>query len=169
MPDVATIPLGRAHGPARSIDDITTLFDLCLVVVDVRSGDLVRAMRPVIGRIDAVLSGSDCTIGVLAVGGDDDEALAALGPLAGQLAVYVDTEGEAARGLGVEGTPALLWVTTEPALAGHAEGWDPPAWNRVMVELARRLAWTRPLMPAPGDPPPFPARPLDPPTPGRAA
>ena len=162
MVDLAAVTLRHLHGPTRAVDDLTTLFDLCLVAVDVRSEHIVRAMQPVIERIDRVLSGSDCTIGVLAVGGDDDEALAALGPMASQLAVFVDPDGDAARALGVQGTPALLWLTTEPELGGYAEGWDPPAWKQVMTNLAKRLAWVRPLMPAPGDPAPFPARPLRP-------
>ena len=117
-------------------------------------------MQPVIERIDRVLSGSDCTVGVLMVGADEEEALTALGPLSRQVAVFVDRDGHAARALGVQGTPALLWITTEPKLAGRVEGWDPPAWKQVMDGLARRLAWVRPLMPGPGDPAPFPARPL---------
>ncbi len=64
------------------------------------------------------------------MGGDDEEALAALGDLASQLAVFIDEEGETARRLGVKGTPALVRVTTEPALAGHAEGWDPRRGSR---------------------------------------
>ncbi len=167
MTDLASVSLRHVNGQARTVDDLTTLFDLCLVAVDVRPGQTLGAMQPVIERIDRVLSGSDCTVGVLVVGADEEEAIAALEPLAKHVAVFVDPEGDAARALGVQGTPALLWITTEPKLAGYAEGWDPPAWKHVMAVMAKRLAWVRPLMPAPGDPAPFPPRPL--PARGRAA
>ena len=160
MASPAAVSLRHVSGPARTVDDLTTLFDLCLVVVDVRRRHVLDAMMPVIERIDRVLSGSDCTVGALAVGGDHDEALAALGPMASQLAVFVDPDGASAQALGVQGTPALIWITTVPEVAGLAHGWDPPAWKRLLVDLARSQAWARPLVPAPGDPSPFPALPL---------
>ncbi len=165
MDSPARVALRHISGQARTVDDLTTLFDLCLMLVDVRRRHVLDVMKPVIERIDQVLSGSDCTVGVLAVGGDDGGVLAALDRLASQLAVFVDPEGATAQALGVHGTPALLWINTVPEVAGLAQGWDPLAWKRVLVALSRSLAWARPLVPAPGDPNPFPAHPLAPTTP----
>ena len=76
------------------------------------------------------------------------------------MAVFVDPEGDTADALGLGGTPALLWITTAPEIGGLAEGWDPMAWRGVLNPLARKLAWTAPLLGQPGDPPPSPARAL---------
>lgn len=162
MTDLASVVLRDAKGPARTVDDLTTLFDLCLVVLDARRPAALEALRPVLERIDGVLSGSDAVVGALVVGAADArEATEALGPaVAAHVRVFVDPDGTAARALGVGGTPALVWVAPAPEVAGLAEGWDPPAWRRVLVDLAAKLRWTRPLVPAPGDPWPFPAEPL---------
>ncbi len=158
--DVASISLRGRRGRARSVDDLTTLFDLCLVVFDARQPFCYRALLPVLDRIDEVLSGADCTVGVLLVAGDDDDAERILGPLARRVAVFVDPEGQAATALGVNAAPALVWITTAPEIGGVVEGWDPPAWRGLLDRLGRKLAWSHPLLPQPGDPAPFPGRAL---------
>jgi len=40
-----------------------------------------------------------------------------------------------------------------------AEGWDAYAWKGVTDVLSRQLSWNRPVIPAPGDPGPFPGTP----------
>ncbi len=158
--DVASITLRGRRGRERSVDDLTTLFDLCLVVFDARQPSCYRALLPVLDRIDEVLSGADCTVGVLLVAGDDDDAERILGPSASRVAVFVDPEGQAATALGVTAAPALVWITTAPEIAGVVVEWDPPAWRQLLDRLGRKLAWTHPLLPQPGDPAPFPARAL---------
>ncbi len=72
----------------------------------------------------------------------------------------MDPEGHAATALGVTAAPALVWITTAPEIGGVVEGWDRPAWRQLLDRLGRKLAWTHPLLPRPGDPAPFPARAL---------
>ncbi len=160
--DVGSVKLRTRQGRERTIDDLTTLFDLCLVVLDARRPSAYEPLLPVVERIDAVLSGADCTVGVLLVGAEAGDAEALLGRLAHQVAVFADPDAEAAEALGLSGTPALLWITTAPEVGGVVEGWDPRAWRSVLDHLARKLAWARPLLPLPGDPPAFPARSLRP-------
>ena len=160
MADIASVRLLNRHGQVRTVAAMTTLFDLCLVVVDGLRPASARALTPVIDRIDRTLSGSDCTVGVLAVGVTAAEAVDLFGPLAQRVAIFTDPDGTAAADLGVTGAPGLLWISTEPAVRAAVTGWDPTLWRPVLVDLARKLAWTRPLMPAPGDPEPVPAAPL---------
>lgn len=160
--DVGSVKLRTRQGRERTVDDLTTLFDLCLVALDARRPSAYEPLLAVVERIDAVLSGADCTVGVLLVGGEEGDAEAVLGRLARHVAVFADPDGEAAEGLGLSGTPALLWITTAPDVGGVVEGWDPLAWRSVSTSWARKLAWARPLLPLPGDPPAFPARSLRP-------
>lgn len=97
---------------------------------------------------------------MLAVGVDAGDAAAVLGRLTQRVAVFADPDGTAAAALGVTAGPALVWVSTEPAVRAAVAGWDGATWRPVVAALARKLAWTRPLMPAPGDPEPSPARPF---------
>lgn len=160
--DVGSVRVRTRQGRERTIDDLTTLFDLCLVVLDRRRPSAYLPLVPVLERIDGVLSGADCTVGVLLVGVEESDAGAVLGSRAGQVAVFADPDGTAAEALGVAAAPALLWITTAPDVGGVVAGWDPAAWPKVLDQLARKLAWARPLLPVAGDPPPFPARPLRP-------
>ena len=160
MTDIASIRLATPAGRLSTVGQLTTLFDLCLVVVDGLHPAQARTLEPVIDRIDGTLSGADCTVGVLAVGIDATDAATMLGPLAERVAVFADPDGAAAAALGVTAGPALVWVTTEPAVRAAVAGWDGATWRPVLAELARKLAWTRPLMPAPGDPDPLPGRPF---------
>jgi len=155
MADVGALRIQDRDGHAHTVRELTTLFDLCLVVVDGgHPVDLARLER-VIERIDRTLSGADCTVGVLVVGVDGPTAVDLAGHAARYTAVFADPTGEAAAGLGVTGVPALVWVTPEPAVEALANGWDGAAWRSALGALARKLAWTRPLVPAPGDPAPF--------------
>ena len=160
MPDVADVRLHNRYSQVRTVAAMTTLFDLCLVVVDGLRPASARALTPVIDRIDRAISGSDCTVGVLAVGVTAADAVDLLGPLAERVAVFADPDGTAAADLGLTGAPGLLWISTEPAVRAAVAGWEPTLWRPVLVDLAHKLAWTRPLMPAPGDPGPIPATPL---------
>jgi hypothetical protein len=38
---------------------------------------------------------------------------------------------------------------------GAAEGWDPAAWRAVIDSLVALTAWSRPEIPAAGDPAPY--------------
>ncbi|HWC10673.1 MAG TPA: hypothetical protein VG455_05565 [Acidimicrobiales bacterium] len=51
--DVAPIQLRNRFGRERTIDDITTLFDLCLVVLDARRPSSYEPLLPVVEHIDA--------------------------------------------------------------------------------------------------------------------
>jgi hypothetical protein len=37
-------------------------------------------------------------------------------------------------------------------VTAKAEGWNPLEWRAVTDEVARTVSWSKPLIPAPGDP-----------------
>jgi hypothetical protein len=45
------------------------------------------------------------------------------------------------------------------SVAALAEGWDPPEWRDAVSELAKAMSWTRPNIPGPADPKPYPGSP----------
>lgn len=160
MSDIAGVQLHTRLGTTRTIGELTTLFDLCLVVVDGRRPRQLHELEPIVDRLDRGLGDADCTVGVLAVGIGAGDACRLAGRLAERVAVFADPDGSAAAALGVAGAPALVWVDTEPTVRAAVEGWDGHAWRPVVAALARKLAWTKPLVPAPGDPAPIAARPF---------
>ncbi len=157
FPAVATDPdpsleLTTLRGVTRTLDDWTTNFHLALVVLPGRpeAAAWVRVGR----RIAEVLGGSDCRPAFLVIG-NERAARRVLGDAADSYLCFLDPEGAAVKGLGVEKVPAFVHVRLDTTVAS-AEGWDPDAWDDTVERLAKEMAWTKPLIPAPGDPAPFP-------------
>jgi hypothetical protein len=59
------------------------------------------------------------------------------------------------RSLGLEILPAFVAIRQNGSIIGSAEGWDPEAWRLAATELADMTMWSRPEIPAAGDPAPY--------------
>lgn len=158
--NVGSVVLRRADGHVRTVAELTTLFDLCLFVLHLRDRITIRSVRPVIERIVDVFADSDCTLGILAVDLDVAHARSLLGDLVERVQLFVDPDGTTAKALGVDGTPAVVWINPKPEVTEVVEGWHPAEWRQLLGALAEKLRWTRPHLPLPGDPAPIAARPL---------
>ena len=150
-PDL-TVELTTARGVTRTLDDWTTTFHLALTVLPGRpeASVYVRIGR----RITDVLGGSDCRTAFLIVG-NERAARRVLGATIDDYLTFVDPEGAFVRAAGLARVPAFAYIRVDGSLGGSAEGWDPNAWNDAVERLAKEMAWSRPPIPAPGDPPPF--------------
>ena len=147
-----TVELTTARGVTRSLDDWTTSFHLALIVLPGRpeASAYVRIGK----RIIDVLGGSDCRTAFLVVG-NERAARRVLGTTADEYLSFFDPEGAFVKAAGLERLPAFVHVRLDGSLAGAAEGWDPDAWDDAVERLAKEMAWSKPLIPSPGDPPPF--------------
>lgn len=149
-PDL-TVELTTARGVTRTLDDWTTNFHLALTVLPGRPEAAVYVR---IGkRIADVLGGSDCRPAFLIIG-NERAARRVLGSALDDYLCFLDPEGAFLKAAGVNKLPAFVHIRVDGSLAGAAEGWDPNAWDDAVERLAKEMAWTRPLIPAPGDPPP---------------
>jgi hypothetical protein len=150
-PDL-TVELTTTRGVTRSLDDWTTNFHLAVTVLPGRpeAAPYVRIGR----RIADVLGGSDCRPAFLVVG-NERAARRVLGSVMDEYFCFLDPDGAFVKAVGLERLPAFVHIRLDGTLAGAAEGWDPDAWDDAVARLAKEMAWTRPLIPAPGDPPPF--------------
>ena len=81
-----------------------------------------------------------------------DEARAFLGPLAGEALVFCDPARSFVKQLGLTTLPAFTFLRIDGNVVAKAEGWNPLEWRAVTDEVARTVAWSKPLIPAPGDP-----------------
>jgi hypothetical protein len=147
-----TVELTTLRGVTRTLDNWTTNFHLALIVLPGRpeASPYVRVGR----RIADVFGGSDTRAAFLVVGAERS-ARRVLGPVAERYLVFLDPDGLVVKSLGLVRVPAFVHVRLDATLAGAAEGWDPAKWDDVAGGLAKAMAWTKPLIPAPGDPRPF--------------
>jgi hypothetical protein len=145
-------------GKSRTVRELLTTFHLLLVAVDpanVRS----RWIIPTAARVLFEYEQADCRVAWL-VAGDAADARKLLGRWATDITTFVDPELTAIKGFGLQTLPAIVHVSQTLEVVNAIEGWDPPAWRDLTKELSRRMSWSRPHIPAPGDPGPFDGAPL---------
>jgi hypothetical protein len=154
-PDPA-MKLTTSKGVTRTLDDWSTMFHLCLVILPARSE--AAAFVPIGERLFATFGDADCRASFV-VTGPEPVARRLLGDTEKSV-VFLDPELELVHGLGLERLPAFVLLRQDTTVAACAEGWDPKEWHDVAREVGRMLAWTRPEISRPGDPHPFPGWPV---------
>ncbi len=141
-----TLELSTSKGVSRTLDDWSTMFQLCLVILPDRPE--AAAWIPVARRIFDVLGDSDCRTAYVVTGsaliarrilGDDEE----------KQATFIDPDRTLVGSLGLERLPALVFLRQDTTVGASAEGWDPAEWQRVAREEAKAMARSVPdLAPA---------------------
>ncbi len=149
----ADVSLNPITGDARPLEDWITTFHLVLVVLDPYTHESSWLIDTA-GKILKEFTGADCRVAWL-VTGDEEQAQAFLGPWAEELLTFADPDRDMVKSLGLEELPALVHIDQHRNLVGAAEGWRPEAWREITTELARVMSWSRPAIPAPGDPTPY--------------
>lgn len=145
--------LAPINGEPRPLSEWLVMFHLLIVAVDPfseRSAWIIDTA----GRVLEQYEQADCRIAWL-VGGRPSEAELFLGPWASRILTFADPDLTAVRGLGLETLPALVLFALDGTIEGKVEGWDPAAWRDLTEALSAKLRWSRPAIPAPGDPAPF--------------
>ena len=153
-PELLLTPL---NGEARPIEDWVTLFPLALVALDPYTYESAWLLEEA-GRILSSFTAADVRVGWL-VTSTASEAREFLGPWADQLLTFSDPEREAVKALGLQTLPAFVVVDMAGKIGAVAEGWDPTAWRAAVAGLAEILDWSRPAIPGPKAPGPYPGTP----------
>jgi hypothetical protein len=147
------LKLASTKGVSRTLDDWSTMFHLCLVILPPRPEAAV--FIPVAERIFKQFGDADCRTAFCVVG-NEFIAKGVLGAAEERYLSFVDENGELSASLGLTHLPAFVHLRQNTTLVSAAEGWDPAEWQRVADELAKAMAWSSPTVAGPGDPPPTP-------------
>ena len=151
------LKLASTKGVTRTLDDWSTMFHLCLVILPPRPEASV--FIPIAERIFKVFGDADCRT-ALCVVGNEFIARGVLGDAETKYLAFVDPDGELATSLGLTHLPAFVHLRQDTTLGDAAEGWDPVAWQRVAKGIGKAMAWSVPTVAAAGDPPPTPGWPV---------
>jgi hypothetical protein len=146
-----TLKLTSLKGVTRTLDDWSTIFHLCLVVLPAQPE--ASAWVPIARRIFRTFRDADCHT-AYCVAGPESVARRILGDAEDEAIVFLDPEGALITSLGLEHLPAFVHLRQDTTLVAAAEGWEPREWQGVAREVAKALAWTMPEVGAPGDPAP---------------
>jgi hypothetical protein len=144
------LELTTSRGVTRTLDDWSTMFQLCLIVLPARPE--AAAWIPVAQRIFATFGDSDCRCAFVVTGGAE-VARRLLGQAARDEVTFIDPGQALVTSLGLERLPAFVHLRQDTTVAAAAEGWNPPEWQGVAREVARAMAWTYPEITDPNNPP----------------
>lgn len=142
-----TLSLSTTAGMTRSIDDWTTMFHLCLVILP----DRPEAARwiPIAQRIFDVLGDSDArTAYVIPSSAPIAERI--LGDEYEKAMVFLDPDRTLIASLGLEHLPAFVHIRQDTSVGAAAEGWNIAEWQKVAKEIAGAMAWSVPDVAPPG-------------------
>ena len=149
----ADLELKPLNGDAQTIQGWLTMFHLVTVVLDPFTYESAWLLKTV-ARILRIYDQADCRVALM-VTASPEEARMFLGPYAEEFLTFADPDRTVVKALGLERLPALVHIRQDLSIAGVSEGWDPPAWKAITEGLSKAMRWSRPLIPAPGDPAPY--------------
>ncbi|MBI5089649.1 MAG: hypothetical protein HZB15_12565 [Actinobacteria bacterium] len=147
------IVLTSIEGEARPLEEWLTTFHLASVVLDPYTNESSWIL-PTAARVLETFRGSDARVNFVLTC-SRAEARDFLGPLADDFLVYCDPDRVLVKGLGLSELPAFVFIRTDGTVQAAAEGWNAHEWRSVADVIAKATAWTRPNLPAAGDPGPF--------------
>jgi hypothetical protein len=125
-------------------------FHLASVVVDPYTNESAWILKTA-SRIMNQFAGAGVRVNwIIACGAD--EARAFLGPLADEFLVFTDPDRTVIRALGLTELPAFVLVRGDGTIPAAAQGWSADSWREVSNEIASLVSWSKPTIPAPGDP-----------------
>jgi len=149
-PDTVLHPL---QGEKRALHEWLTTFHLLSVVIDPYTSESARVLKTA-RRVLAQFAGSSVRTNYV-VTARPEEAREFLGVLADETIVFCDADRTFVKQLHLQRLPAFVFLRIDGNVVASAEGWNPVEWRAVADEVARTVAWSKPLIPAPGDPDAF--------------
>ncbi len=153
-PDIVLQPL---TGDGRPAEAWVTTFHLAMVVLDPFTYESSWIIDTA-ARVLANFRGADCRPCWL-VTGTAEQAQEFLGPMADEFLTFVDPDREFVTSLELEHLPAFVHLNQALQPEAVAEGWEPAEWREVAENLSGDMKWSRPVIPAPGDPSAYPGTP----------
>ncbi|HZP31123.1 MAG TPA: hypothetical protein VFC99_19395 [Acidimicrobiia bacterium] len=152
-----TQKLTSSHGVTRTLDDWSTMFHLCLVILPDRPEASVFV--PIAERIFATFGDADCRVAFV-VTGNEYVAARILGETEAHVLTFCDPDKTFVQSLGLERLPAFVHLRQDTTVGAAAEGWDAHEWQGVAREIGRAMAWTVPEVARAGDPRSFAGWPI---------
>lgn len=152
---VATAPsldtvLTPIDADGRTLREWLTLFHLTSFVIDPYTHESAWILKTCT-RIMRQFSGAATRVNFV-VTASAAEAKQFLGPLATEFLTFADPDRTFVKQLGLTELPAFVFLRGDGTVPACAEGWDPKAWREVASTIATTVAWSKPLIPAAGDP-----------------
>lgn len=145
--DLTLTPLA---GEARTLSQWLTTFHLASVVLDPFTNESSWILETAV-RIMRQFSGAAVRVNFI-ITCDAADARAFLGPYADEFLVFCDPDRTAVKALGLTELPAFVLIQSNGSIPAAAQGWESAEWKEVASQVATITSWSKPSIPAPGDP-----------------
>jgi len=153
----STLKLTAVDGQTRTIDEWLITFQLLGVVLDPFTYESSWILETA-GRILRTYRGASVRT-CFVVTGTIDEARQFCGPWVDEVLVYADPDRAFVQAAELETLPALFQLRQNRQFGGIAQGWQPEEWRALSHQVAAERRWTKPVIPAAGDPVAYPGSP----------
>ena len=137
-------------GDGKTLSQWLTTFHLASVVLDPFMNESSWILETAV-RILRQFSGAAVRINFI-ITCDASDARAFLGPYADEFLVFCDPDRVAVKALGLSELPAFALIKSDGSVPIAAQGWTSADWKEVAAAVADITSWSRPTIPAPGDP-----------------
>ena len=144
------LTLAPLKGDAKTLHQWLTTFHLASVVLDPFTNESAWILKTA-ARILRQFSGAAVRINFI-VTCDASDARAFLGPFADEFLVFCDPDRVAVKALALSELPAFVLIKSDGSVPIAAQGWTSAEWKEVAAAVAVLTSWSRPTIPAPGDP-----------------
>ena len=145
--DITLTPLA---GEAKTLRQWLTTFHLGTVVLDPYTNESSWILETAV-RIMRQFSGAAIRVNFL-ITCEAEDARAFLGPYADEFIVFCDPTRSTVKALGLTELPAFLVIQSDGSIPAAAQGWSAADWKEVAAKIASLTAWSKPTIPAAGDP-----------------
>ena len=145
--DITLTPL---VGEAKTLRQWLTTFHLGTVVLDPYTNESSWILETAV-RIMRQFSGAAIRVNFL-ITCEAEDARAFLGPYAEEFIVFCDPTRAAVKALGLTELPAFVLIQSDGSIPAAAQGWTAGDWKEVAAKIASLTAWSKPSIPAAGDP-----------------
>lgn len=148
-PDL-NVTLTTIAGESRTLREVLTVFHMAAVVIDPYTNESSWILDTA-ARIMHQFRGAGVRVSWIVTCGPDD-AKTFLGPLADDFLTYVDPDRSVVKALGLSELPAFVLVRGDGTIPCAAQGWSGESWRTVASTIAELVNWSKPTIPATGDP-----------------
>ena len=145
--DITLTPLA---GEAKTLRQWLTTFHLGSVVLDPYTNESSWILETAV-RIMRQYSGAAIRMNFL-ITCEAEDARAFLGPYADEFIVFCDPTRSAVKAISLTELPAFLVIQSDGSIPAVAQGWTASDWKEVAAKIASLTAWSKPSIPASGDP-----------------
>lgn len=138
-----TLSLTSIDGTTRSLDDWTTVFTQCWIVLPSKAE--ASEIIPIAEQIFRTFGDSDTRCAYL-VPGNEVVATRLMEMTSIPTQCFIDPEFKICDALGITQAPTLVYIRQDSSVAYIAQGFDIDTWTETTTDIAKTLRWIPPQL-----------------------